>query len=160
MFNFSFFLKKPKENKVVVDLNCMNESNNDENNKGSKMYGNNAYNTYTQNNIGIESPEKLIEMLYQGVLRFNAQAKKAMKENDVEKKVYWINRSIAIITELVSILDMKQGQISEYLEGLYAYEIKLLGAASLENDVTKIDEVSNVFKGLSEAWRESINVDN
>lgn len=55
---------------------------------------------------------------------------------------------------------MKQGQVSQYLEGLYAYEIRLLGAASLENDTDKIDEVSNVFKGLSEAWRESTHVDN
>lgn len=122
------------------------------------MSPNLAYNIYAQNNRGIESPEKLVEMLYEGVLRFNTQAKKAMKENNVEKKVYWINRSIAIITELVSTLDMKQGQVAEYLEGLYAYEIQLLGAASLENDVTKIDEVNNVFKELSAAWRETIDV--
>lgn len=126
--------------------------------QGINMYGSNAYNTYTQNNIGIESPEKLISMLYQGVLRFNAQAKKAMSENDREKRVYWINRSTAIIAELVSVLDMKQGQISQYLEGLYNYEIKLLMEANLTNDVSKIDEVSNVFKGLSEAWNESTNV--
>jgi flagellar secretion chaperone FliS len=136
------------------------KSPDDKNKKGSKMYANTAYNTYAQNNIGIESPEKLIAMLYEGVLRFNAQAKKAIKEKNIEKKVYWINRSIAIITELISVLDMKQGQVSQYLEGLYAYEIRLLGAASLENDTDKIDEVSNVFKGLSEAWRESTHVDN
>lgn len=136
------------------------KSPDDKNKKGSKMYANTAYNTYAQNNIGIESPEKLIAMLYEGVLRFNAQAKKAIKEKNIEKKVYWINRSIAIITELISVLDMKQGQVSQYLEGLYAYEIRLLGAASLESDTDKIDEVSNVFKGLSEAWRESTHVDN
>lgn len=126
--------------------------------KGINMYGSTAHNTYAQNNIQIESPEKLIEMLYEGVLRFNAQAKKAIKDENLEKKVYWINRSMAIITELVATLDMKQGQISQYLEGLYAHEIKLLGAASLENDTEKLDEVSNVFKGLLEAWRESTNV--
>jgi len=136
----------------------MNYSDN-ENDKGPKMYGNTAHNIYAQNNVGIESPAKLIAMLYEGVLRFNAQAKKAIKDENIEKKVYWINRSIAIITELVSIIDLKQGQISQYLEGLYAYEIQLLGAASLENDTTKIDEVSNVFKGLSEAWRDTTSVD-
>ncbi len=131
----------------------------DDNEKGFKMYGNTAHNIYAQNNVGIESPAKLISMLYEGVLRFNAQAKRAIKDGDIEKKVYWTNRSIAIITELVSIIDMDQGQVSQYLEGLYAYEIKLLGTASLENDTTKIDEVSNVFKGLSEAWRETTSVD-
>ena len=40
--------------------------------KGSNMYGNTAHSIYAQNNVGIESPEKLISMLYEGILRFNA----------------------------------------------------------------------------------------
>ena len=123
------------------------------------MYGGTAYNTYMENNIGIESPIKLIEMLYEGVLRFNAQAKKAIKDKNIEKKVYWLNRSVAIITELVSALDMKQeGTIAKYLEGLYNYQIKLLSEALVENDTAKIDECTNVFKGLLEAWRETTDV--
>ncbi|MCW8896043.1 MAG: flagellar export chaperone FliS [Sulfurimonas sp.] len=123
------------------------------------MYGNVAHDIYAQNNLGIESPAKLIEMLYEGVLRFNAQAKKAIKDANIEKRVYWINRSIAIITELISVLDKeKGGDISEYLEGLYSYEIQLLSIAGNENDLAKIDEVSNVFKTLLEAWRETSDV--
>ncbi|WP_321779648.1 flagellar export chaperone FliS [Sulfurimonas sp.] len=122
------------------------------------MYGNLAHNIYAQNNIGIESPAKLIEMLYEGVLRFNAQAKKAIKDGDVEKRVYWINRSIAILTELIVTIDTNQGDISLYLEGLYNYEIKLLTQASMEKNIDKLDEVSQVFKGLLEAWRESTDV--
>ncbi len=124
--------------------------------KGTNMYGSNAHNTYAQNNVGIESPAKLIEMLYEGVLRFNAQAKKAVKDKNVEKKIYWTNRSIAIVVELISSLDRSQGDISAYLDGLYNYQIQLLTAASLKNDIEKLDEVSNVFKGLLEAWRETV----
>lgn len=126
--------------------------------KGSDMYGNNAHNIYAQNNVGIESPAKLIEMLYEGVLRFNAQAKKSIKEFNIEKRVYWINRSTAIITELITILDPEQGDVSEYLEGLYNYEIQLLASAGAENNIDKLDEVSNVFKALLEAWRETNDV--
>lgn len=126
--------------------------------KGFQMYGNAAHNIYAQNNIEIESPAKLIEMLYEGVLRFNAQAKKAIKDKNVEKKVYWVNRSTAIVTELISILDMKQGDISAYLEGLYNYQIQLLAEANTENDIAKLDECSNVFKVLLEAWRETTHV--
>ena len=125
--------------------------------KGTNMYGSNAHNIYAQNNVGIESPAKLIEMLYEGVLRFNAQAKKAIKDKDVEKRVYWVNRSTAIITELIAVLDMKE-EISEYLQGLYNYQIQLLAEASNENRIEKLDECSNVFKILLEAWRETTNV--
>lgn len=139
----------------------MNDSKNEKTNltnKGSKMYGTAAHNTYAQNNVGIESPTRLIEMLYEGVLRFNAQAKKSIKDKDVEKKIYWINRSIAIITELVAILDTDQGDVALYLEGLYNYQLSLLTQATVDGDIEKLDEVSNVFKGLLEAWRESTNV--
>ena len=117
-----------------------------------------ALNTYVENNVGIESPEKLIEMLYEGVLRFNAQAKKAIKDGNIEKKFYWANRSIAIIVELAEVLDMEAGDISMYLAGLYNYQIQLLSEALVENDLSKIDECTNVFKGLLEAWRETTDV--
>jgi flagellar protein FliS len=138
----------------------MNDSKKDNNltNKGPNMYGTAAHNTYAQNNVGIESPTRLIEMLYEGILRFNAQAKKSIKEGDIEKKVYWINRSVAIITELVSTLDTTQGDVSLYLEGLYNYEISLLTQVSISGDIEKLDEVSDVFKGLLEAWRDSTDV--
>ena len=84
--------------------------------------------------------------------------KKAIKDVNIEKRVYWTNRSTAIITELISILDVNQGEIAEYLEGLYNYQIQLLAAAGNENDIDKLDECSNVFKSLLEAWRESTDV--
>jgi flagellar protein FliS len=127
--------------------------------KGLNMYAGNAYSTYTENNINIESPTKLIEMLYEGVLKFNAQAKKAIKDKNIEKRVYWTNRSIAIITELMACLDMDQkGTVSQYLKGLYEYQIKLLTEAGLHNDMAKLDECTNVFKELLAAWRETTNV--
>ncbi|DAB29064.1 MAG TPA: flagellar protein FliS [Sulfurimonas sp. UBA12504] len=122
------------------------------------MYGNVAHNIYTQNNIGIESPQKLVEMMYEGVLRFNAQAKKAIKDGNIEKQTYWINRSVAVIVELISVLDVKQGDIVLYLDGLYNYEIRLLMQANMKEDISKLDEVSNVFKSLLEAWRETTYV--
>jgi len=135
----------------------MNQENKDDI-KGFEMYGNTAYNIYSQNNVGIESPQKLIEMMYEGVLRFNAQAKKAMRDGNIEKRVYWINRSVAVITELIASLDFKHGKVAYYLEGLYNYQIQLLNLANIKKDESKIDEVNNVFKGLLEAWRETTNV--
>lgn len=124
------------------------------------MNTNLAYNTYNQNNIGVESPEKLIQMMYEGVLRFNMQAKRSIQNKDIEKRAYWINRSNAIISELINVLDFNQGDVAHYLAGLYTYQLRLLTEANLHNDPARLDEVSQVFKGLLEGWKESTNVVN
>ena len=119
------------------------------------MYGNNAYSLYQQNSVSVESPVKLVEMLYEGILRFCAQAKRHMEAEDIEKKIYYINRTTDIFTELLNTLDYdKGGEVAVYLTGLYTHQIKLLTQANMENNVEKIDIVMNVAKGLLEAWRE------
>ncbi len=118
------------------------------------MRTNLAYNEYTQNNISIESKERLIEMLYEGILRFNFQAKKAIKNRDFEKKSYWINRSMDIFVELINSLNYDGGDVALYLNGLYMHQIKLLSLANVKNDTKQLDTVNNVVKGLLEAWRE------
>ena len=123
------------------------------------MYQTNAYNAYSQNNIGIESPQKLIEILFEGILRFNAQAKRAIRDNNIEKRTYWINRSNAIFVELINALDPKQGNISTYLNGLYTYQLQLLSQANIKNSETDLDQVSQVVKGLLEAWKDETHVD-
>jgi len=122
------------------------------------MYSNAAYNIYNENHVSVESPAKLIEMLYEGVLKFNAQAKKAIKDKDIEKKVYWLNRSIAIINELRSILNFEGGKVAQYLDGLYDYQLTLLFEAMIEDESSKLDECTNVFKELLAAWRETTDV--
>ncbi len=114
-----------------------------------------AYETYTRNNIQIESPEKLIEMLYEGIIRFGSLAKKSIDAGDIEKRTYWTNRAIAIFVELIHSLDAeKGGEVANYLEGLYNQQIKFLTEANLENSPEKIEIVLKVTKTLLEAWRE------
>ncbi len=118
------------------------------------MRTNLAYNEYTQNNISIESKERLVEMLYEGVLRFNFQAKKAINEKNYEKKSYWINRSVNIFVELINSINFDGGEIAKYLHGLYLHQIQLLSSANIKNSTEDLDTVNKVTKGLLEAWRE------
>jgi len=115
-----------------------------------------GYNAYAQNSLTVESPYKLVQMLFEGILRFVSQAKKSMEEDDIEKQVYWINRAIDIFTELIASLDYEgeNEQMASYLHGLYTYQIKLLTEANLECDVERLDTVLRVAKGLLEAWNE------
>ncbi|MBM0637621.1 flagellar export chaperone FliS [Campylobacter sp. VicNov18] len=119
------------------------------------MQNNLAYNAYSQNQVSIESPQKLIEMLYEGILRFCARVKLAIKNEDIEQRVYFVKRTTAIFIELINTLDYdKGGDVAHYLSGLYTREIQLLSLANLENDEEKVNEVIKVTKALLEAWRE------
>ncbi len=114
-----------------------------------------AYDTYTQNNIQIESPEKLIEMLYEGIIRFCSLAKKSIEQGDIEKRVYWTNRAVAIFVELINTLDAeKGGEVTHYLGGLYDQQIKFLNESNAQNSCEYLDIVIRVTKELLEAWRE------
>jgi flagellar protein FliS len=114
-----------------------------------------AYNAYTQNNLQIESPQRLVEMMYEGILRFASLAKRSFENKDIEKQVYWVNRCIAIFSELVGSLDYeKGGEVSHYLSGLYTHQIKILSESVAHDKVENLDETINVVKGLLEAWKE------
>ena len=94
-------------------------------------------------------------MLYEGILRFAVSAKQGIEEEDIEKKIHFINRITDIFAELISSLDYERGgQVAHYLTGLYTHQIKLLTQANIENDTAKIDIVMRVVRGLLEAWRE------
>lgn len=114
-----------------------------------------AYNAYQQNSVNVESPARLVEMLYEGILRFTSMAKRSIDAQDIEKKIYYINRTTDIFIELLNSLDYeKGGQVAHYLTGLYTHQIKLLTQANMENSTEKIDIVIKVTKGLLEAWKE------
>lgn len=119
------------------------------------MNNSNVYDIYQQAQTRVESPSRLIEMLYEGILRFSALARKGIEINDIEKKIYYINRITDIFTELLNILDYENGgEVATYLTGLYTQQIKFLTQANVENDVSKIDIVIKVTRGLLDAWRE------
>ncbi len=118
----------------------------------------NAYNAYTQNQTGVYSPEKLIEMLYEGLLRFTSLAKRAIEEGDMEAKAKWINRSTDIFIELIDSLRNDGSQMTAYLAGLYMHQIKSLAEANRKNSTEELDTIIHVVKVLLETWREETNL--
>ena len=121
---------------------------------------NSAVTAYKKNHLQIESKIKLVESLYEGILRFNTSIIQAINENDVEKRVDWTNRSTAIFIELMNALDLDaDGTVGEYLNNLYAQQLKYLREANRDNDIEKISLINNVVKGLLDAWREKNGID-
>jgi len=119
------------------------------------MRNNLALNAYNQNNVQVESPHRLVEMMYEGILRFNTQAKKSLADGDIEKRVHWLNRSASIFAELMNSINHKEeGVTSEYLEGLYAFQMEKITQANMSESSELIDEINVVVRGLLDAWRE------
>ncbi len=114
----------------------------------------NAYQAYTQNHTNIHSPEKLIEMLYEGVLRFTSLAKRAIEQRDMEAKSKWINRSTDIFIELINSLSNDGTEMTAYLSGLYMHQIKLLTQANVRNSTKELDTIIHVASVLLETWRD------
>jgi flagellar protein FliS len=121
---------------------------------------NSAVVAYKRNDLHIDSKVKLVEALYEGILKFNTNIAKAITDGDVEQKTHWINRTNSIFVELVNALDMKaEGTTAEYLNGLYNHQITLLFEVNRDDDLEKLESINRVVKGLLEAWREDSGID-
>ena len=119
---------------------------------------NTAYNAYTQNQTGVYSPEKLIEMLYEGLLKFTSLARRAIETGDMEAKAKYINRSTDIFIELLDSLSNDGSQMTAYLSGLYLHQIKSLAEANRKNSVKELDTIIHVVRVLLETWREETHL--
>ncbi len=117
-----------------------------------------AFEAYSQSHTATTSPEKLIEMLYEGLLKFTTLAKKAIENKDYEAKVKWINRSTDIFIELINSLSDDKTEMTAYLAGLYMHQIKSLNEANLKNSTKELDTIIHVVKVLLETWREETKI--
>jgi len=91
-------------------------------------------------------------MLYDGFLRFAAQARAAIERGDAGEVGTRLTRAQAIVTELRVTLDMTQGPIAENLASIYAYVGERLTAARLSQDAAEIDEAVRHMSELRAAW--------
>jgi len=95
----------------------------------------------------------LVIMLYEGVLKFNRMAVLAMEDNDIENRSLYINRSVAIISELCNALDMERGaEVALNLRDLYIYSLARLSEANNKNSTTMVEEVTAIFLEVKEGW--------
>lgn len=114
----------------------------------------NAYEQYQQNSIMLASPQKLVLMLYDGVIRFVKAARKAMEQKDFEGTNYNLVRAQDIISELNSSLDMNF-DISRNLRSLYNFINNRLIEANVKKDASILDEVEPMLEELRDTWYEA-----
>lgn len=112
-----------------------------------------ALNTYRQTEVQSRTPLELVVMLYDGALRFLARARVAVEQRDIAARREALSRTLAIIGELQSTLNIEQGgDIAQSLDDLYTYATTRLMQAAIDNDVGPIDDVYRMLEGLRESW--------
>ncbi len=108
---------------------------------------------YQKNNIMTADGVGVIILLYDGVVDFNSRAKTAIDQNNIESRNKFINKSLAIISELDNALDMERGGIiSENLTRLYAFMMEELTKANINNDRAPLDTVTGLVTELRKGW--------
>ncbi|MEX2196704.1 MAG: flagellar export chaperone FliS [Thermoleophilaceae bacterium] len=108
---------------------------------------------YKESSVLTAPPERLVVMLYDGALRFLARAAVAMREDGPVAAAKPIQRTQAILEELLSTLDHEQGgEVAERLQAIYVFCLRALAEAQVERDAGKIDQVAGLLRELRDAW--------
>jgi flagellar protein FliS len=99
------------------------------------------------------SPVELVVMLYDGALRFAADARAAIVRRDVLARSASISKMLGIVGELQATLDMERGgSIATSLDELYSFVTKRLLDAAFEQNTAPLDEAIRVLSNLREGW--------
>jgi flagellar secretion chaperone FliS len=112
-----------------------------------------AAQTYYQTQIQSQSPLELVVMLYDGALRFMRATIEAIERRDLEGKRQGMSRTMAIIAELQSSLNIASGgDIAKNLDALYTYVNGRLIEANINHSVEPINEAIKLLTPLRDAW--------
>ncbi len=120
-------------------------------NKFAQQYASN----YVETAVSEASPHKLVEMLYEGVLKNLNLTKVYIEQKNYEKKAEHVNKALAIISSLRSGVDIGKGaEVAENLYALYDYCYRRTLESSAKNNIEVVNEVIEHFKSLNDAWKQ------
>ncbi len=118
---------------------------------------NNPYAAYQNNSVNTAAPGELTLMLYNGCLKFLHIAKQAINEKNIELKNTNIQKSQAIIHELMVTLDTNV-EVSKNLLSLYEYINHRLSEANIKNDLSILEEVEGYVTDFRNTWKQVIQM--
>ena len=117
------------------------------------MY-NDGIRKYRENDVVTIGPERMIVMLYEGVVQRLEETRSAIAAGDIPGRALALDRARDIIAELNHSLDFEVGgEIARNLSALYGF----LGREILEARITArtehLDNALRVIRPVLEAWR-------
>ena len=114
---------------------------------------------YKQMEVQTADPFELVLILYKGAIDRLGQAKHFLQSGDIENRVLCLNKAAAMIAELQTALDFKNGgEIAVSLGRLYSYMQTRIAEANARKQVEPIDEVCHLLNVLLSAWEEAMTI--
>jgi len=118
------------------------------------MYGE-CIGAYRKAEVFTSDPRKLIIMCYEGAISNLKLARECYEAQEYEKKAKALQKTYAIINELLMSLNFeKGGAIAVNLDALYKFMIKQLMMGDLNRDVKAFDQVIGMLEELASAWKD------
>ena len=115
-----------------------------------------AVRSYQKVHLESASPARLLDELYQRLLRDIGQADDAIRARDAAKKGEAIVHALAIVAELRAALDHRAApELTAQLDALYDFASARLTRANLYWDAGALAEVAPVVITLRDAFREA-----
>ena len=101
------------------------------------------------------SPHQVICLLFEALLQCLNAARGSLLRGDIEAKGQSIGKAVRILEEgLKAALDVESGgELAVNLRGVYNYSILRLTTANLKNDITLIEEVTQLIVPVFDAWK-------
>ena len=110
---------------------------------------------YLEIKVQTASPGQLVNMLFDGAIRFSKQAKEEIVRGDLAKSNAAIQRAQDIVEELnISLDTQKGGEIAANLRKIYLYLSEQLVEANIKKDAKVLDNVTELLKSLRDTWKE------
>lgn len=108
---------------------------------------------YHRTRVETASPTQLIEILYDGAVRFLTGAADHMRDGNLEARHTHLIKGQRIIGELISVLDLAHGgEVAANLGRLYGFMLQQLVNANLHDQEQPIRDVVGMLRDLREAW--------
>jgi flagellar protein FliS len=114
----------------------------------------NPYQQYKQQSIYTMTPQEMLLLLYDELVKRMHLAIKAIESSDFETANKHLLRAQDIVRYLS--VTLKDGyEISENLDKLYDYFLAQLVAANMKKDAQLVAEVLTLVEELRDAWRQA-----
>jgi len=112
---------------------------------------------YLQSATRTADPRELVVMLYDGILRFLAEAEQHLHNQLHGAATQSAGRAMDIVSELLFSLDHgPMPELSQQLESLYIYINERLLHISLRQDIVAIEEVRQLVSELRDGWADAL----